>query len=276
MVIAIIGVLVALLLPAVQSCREAARRCSCANNLGQLILAVQNYDMAHGMYPMGTINPTGPIANGPPGYHHNWLVQILPYIEEQNAYNSLDKKLSVYHPKNKPVVDAMPRWLVCPSCSAAQGAFVPCYAACHHEKEKQIDAKDHGVFYLNSFVRYDDITDGSSNTGIDNMTAAAGATQAHIAVDTVGIGARNQTTTVQGRVVDGVDEQALQQISTATGGHYYYAADEAQLSKIYSDLGSHIGWVTSKLDLTVPLLALGTIILVVGGLFSLRWFRLLP
>ena len=120
------------------------------------------------------------------------------------------------------------------------------------------------------------LTDGSSNTGIDNMTAAAGATQAHIAVDTVGIGARNQTTTVQGRVVDGVDEQALQQISTATGGHYYYAADEAQLSKIYSDLGSHIGWVTSKLDLTVPLLALGTIILVVGGLFSLRWFRLLP
>jgi Ca-activated chloride channel family protein len=81
---------------------------------------------------------------------------------------------------------------------------------------------------------------------------------------------------VQGRVVDGVDEQALQQISSATGGRYYYAADEGQLSKIYSDLGSRIGWVTTKLDLTVPLLALGTIILVAGGLFSLRWFRLLP
>jgi Ca-activated chloride channel homolog len=120
------------------------------------------------------------------------------------------------------------------------------------------------------------LTDGSSNTGIDNVTAAANAAQAHIPVDTVGIGARNQTTTVQGRVVDGVDEQALQQISTATGGHYYYAADEAQLSRIYSDLGSHIGWVTTKLDLTVPILAFGTIILVVGGLFSLRWFRLLP
>ena len=79
-----------------------------------------------------------------------------------------------------------------------------------------------------------------------------------------------------GHEPDGVDEQALQQISTATGGHYYYAADEAQLSKIYSDLGSKIGWVTTKLDLTVPLLAFGTIILVAGGLFSLRWFRLLP
>ena len=120
------------------------------------------------------------------------------------------------------------------------------------------------------------LTDGSSNTGVDPATAAANAAQAKIPVQTVGIGARNQTTMVQGRVVDGVDEQALQQISSTTGGHYYYAADETQLNKIYSDLGSRIGWVTTKLDLTVPLLALGTIILVVGGLFSLRWFRLLP
>jgi Ca-activated chloride channel family protein len=120
------------------------------------------------------------------------------------------------------------------------------------------------------------LTDGSSNTGIDTTTAADNAAQAKIPVETIGIGARNQSTMVQGRVVDGVDEQALQQISSATGGHYYYAADESQLNKIYSDLGSRIGWVTTKLDLTVPLLTLGTIILVAGGLFSLRWFRLLP
>ena len=120
------------------------------------------------------------------------------------------------------------------------------------------------------------LTDGTSNTGIDPMTAAANATQAKIPVQTVGVGQRNQTTLLGGRVVDGVDEQALQQISSATAGHYYYAADEAQLSKIYSELGSRIGWVTTKLDLTVPLLAFGTFILVVGGLFSLRWFRLLP
>src|ERR1700716_1749815 len=120
------------------------------------------------------------------------------------------------------------------------------------------------------------LTDGTSNTGVDPGTAAGEAARAKIPVQTVGVGVRNQTTMVQGRVVDGVDEQALQQIASATGGHYYYAADEAQLSKIYSDLGSKIGWVTTKLDLTVPLMALGTIILVAGGLFSLRWFRLLP
>lgn len=120
------------------------------------------------------------------------------------------------------------------------------------------------------------LTDGSSNTGIDNTTAAANAARAHIPVDTIGIGSRNQTVMVQGVAVDGVDEQALQQISSATGGRYYFAADEGQLNKIYSDLGTHIGWVTSKVDLTIPVLAFGTLILVIGGLFSLRWFRLLP
>jgi Ca-activated chloride channel family protein len=120
------------------------------------------------------------------------------------------------------------------------------------------------------------LTDGSSNTGVDNMTAAANAAQAHIPVDTIGIGVRNQTVLVHGQVVEGVDEQSLQQIASATGGKYYYAQDEGQLNKIYSDLGSHIGWATSKLDLTVPILTLGTILLVIGGLFSLRWFRLLP
>jgi prepilin-type N-terminal cleavage/methylation domain-containing protein/prepilin-type processing-associated H-X9-DG protein len=163
-VIAIIGVLVALLLPAVQAAREAARRSSCANNLTQIALAIHNYEMAHGCYPPGTIDAAGPIANTAAGYHHNWLVQILPYIEEQPSYNALDKTLSIYHPKNAPVTGRMPRWLRCPSCSAGWGGNVSMYAACHHDKEKPIDAKDHGVFFLNSFTRYDDITDGSSHT----------------------------------------------------------------------------------------------------------------
>lgn len=120
------------------------------------------------------------------------------------------------------------------------------------------------------------LTDGTSNTGMDPLTAAGQAKQAHVPVDTVGIGQRNQTTLLGGRIVDGVDEQTLQGIASATGGHYFFAADETQLRQIYSDLGSRIGFTTTKVDLTIPLLALGTIILVVGGLLSVRWFRLLP
>jgi len=120
------------------------------------------------------------------------------------------------------------------------------------------------------------LTDGTSNTGIQPLDAASQAKQAGIPVEAVGVGQRNQTTIAGGRIVDGVDETTLQAIASATGGRYFFAADETQLNKIYSDLGSRIGWVTTKLDVTVPILALGTIILVIGGLFSLRWFRLLP
>src|SRR4029453_5474073 len=163
-VIAIIGVLVALLLPAVQAAREAARRSMCSNNLSQISLAVHHYEMAHGVYPPGTIDPPGPIMNSPTptGYQHNWVVQILPYIEQQNAWNALDKKLSIYDPKNAPVVNAMPRWFNCPSIGGGQG--FPCYAACHHDREKPIDAKDNGVFFLNSRITYANITDGPSHT----------------------------------------------------------------------------------------------------------------
>jgi len=120
------------------------------------------------------------------------------------------------------------------------------------------------------------LTDGTSNTGIQPLDAASQAKQAGIPVEAVGVGQRNQTTILGGRIVDGVDESTLQAIASATGGRYFFAADESQLNKIYSDLGSRIGWVTTKLDVTVPVLAFGTIILVIGGLFSLRWFRLLP
>jgi len=161
-VIAIIGVLVALLLPAVQAAREAARRASCANNLTQIGLALHNYEMTHGAYPPGTTDKVGPIMNTVAGHHHNWVEHILPYMEEQNAYNAIDQSVSVYHPKNAAVVANMPRWLMCPSNGLGRG--FACYAACHHDKEKPIDANDSGVFFLNSGVRYDDITDGSSHT----------------------------------------------------------------------------------------------------------------
>jgi prepilin-type N-terminal cleavage/methylation domain-containing protein len=82
-VIAIIGVLIAMLLPAVQAAREAARRSICISNLSQLIAAVHQYEMSHLVYPPGSIEPQGPILSQPSGYHHNWIVSLLPYIEER-------------------------------------------------------------------------------------------------------------------------------------------------------------------------------------------------
>jgi Ca-activated chloride channel family protein len=120
------------------------------------------------------------------------------------------------------------------------------------------------------------LTDGTSNLGMPPVDAAVEAKAAGIPVETVGIGARGQSTFLGGRLIDAVDETTLQAIASATGGKYFYAADEGQLRSIYSSLGSRIGWITEKIDVTAEVLGAGLVILVVGGLLSLRWFRLLP
>ncbi len=93
-VIAIIGVLVSLLLPAVQSAREAARRSSCLNNLKQVGLAILNYESARGTLPYGT-NQNGqrdPALTGRniSAFGFGWSASILPYIESGNAFDQIN------------------------------------------------------------------------------------------------------------------------------------------------------------------------------------------
>ena len=162
-VIAIIGILCALLLPAVQAAREAARRTHCGNNLSQLIIAVHNYEQAHGVYPPGVINATGPIQNAQLGYHHNWITQILPYFEQVNTYNHVDFSVGVYHKNNAPVRETVFGRLLCPSSSVIAWSR-SAYAGVHHDLEAPIDVDNHGIFFLNSHVRYDEVTDGAAQT----------------------------------------------------------------------------------------------------------------
>ncbi len=162
-VIAIIGILVALLLPAIQAAREAARRTQCSQNLVQLIVGIHNYEMAHRAYPPGTIEKKGPIQNHARGYHHGWITQLLPYLEQKNAFNHIDHSVGVYHKNNAPVRELGIDHLMCPSQAASYGGY-SAYAAVHHDVEAPIDANNNGVFFLNSHIAYDDITDGSAYT----------------------------------------------------------------------------------------------------------------
>jgi type II secretory pathway pseudopilin PulG len=96
-VIAIIGVLIALLLPAVQAAREAARRMSCSNNLKQLSLAAHNYHDKTQSFPANEIGVDPPIAGfwdwGGNTYNRgSFLVGLLPFIEQQSLYESVDTK----------------------------------------------------------------------------------------------------------------------------------------------------------------------------------------
>jgi Ca-activated chloride channel family protein len=111
---------------------------------------------------------------------------------------------------------------------------------------------------------------------VDPLSAAQEASSAGVPVDTIGIGRRDQPTFVRGQQVDAVDEQVLQQIASQTGGKYYYAEAAGQLKQIYQTLGSEFAWQFMQVDLTLPLLALGLLVLLGGAGLSLRWFRLLP
>ncbi len=77
--IAIIAVLIALLLPAVQQAREAARRTQCRNNLKQLALGLHNYQETHGVYPMGSATPA-PVAWG-------YAMHLMPFLDNSTAYH---------------------------------------------------------------------------------------------------------------------------------------------------------------------------------------------
>jgi prepilin-type N-terminal cleavage/methylation domain-containing protein len=92
-VIAIIGILVALLLPAIQAAREAARRSECINNLRQLGLACQNFENSKKVFPSagGAVDQyfsANELSKPAYGYENaSWCYQILPYIEEKALYD---------------------------------------------------------------------------------------------------------------------------------------------------------------------------------------------
>jgi len=87
-VIAIMGILVSLLLPAVQAAREAARRMQCSNNLRQLGLALQSYESALGCFPPGSIWSGNPSYYSPP--RTAMQLHLLPYIEQASIYQQID------------------------------------------------------------------------------------------------------------------------------------------------------------------------------------------
>jgi prepilin-type processing-associated H-X9-DG protein len=105
------GVLVALLLPAVQAAREAARRSQCSNQLKQIALAMHNYhDTYNSLPPAYTVN-----AEGRP--MHSWRVLLLPFLEQAALYSRFDLNMPWNAPQNMAAAMEMPAVYACPSSS---------------------------------------------------------------------------------------------------------------------------------------------------------------
>lgn len=164
-VIAIIAILIALLLPAVQQAREAARRTQCKNNLAQLGIAAHNYHMAFSVLPPGVVNVEGPIENLENGYHMSWLVQMLPSMEQANLFQQLDFSVSAYDPANATVRGVDISVFHCPSDNFQRDAFgLTNYAGCTGGENLPVDDDNSGLFFRNSSIDFRQVRDGCSNT----------------------------------------------------------------------------------------------------------------
>jgi prepilin-type N-terminal cleavage/methylation domain-containing protein len=185
-VIAIIATLMALLLPAVQSAREAARRTQCKNNLKQIGLALHHYESAHATFPIG--------AREQRGFGPSWWVGVLPYLEQlslEQGFNHLSpgngNPTSTVHANGALANGLVLSFMLCPSSPIPPlhnvGAFqitMPSYvgiAGAHNEggfpsgevsacciptANGQLSAG--GVLVPNRAVRMRDLTDGTTNT----------------------------------------------------------------------------------------------------------------
>jgi prepilin-type N-terminal cleavage/methylation domain-containing protein/prepilin-type processing-associated H-X9-DG protein len=191
-VIAIIAVLIALLLPAVQAAREAARRIQCTNNLKQLALAAQNYHDINGAFPPGSytnFSPTG-VANE----NFSCFVRMLPFMEQQPTYNSVNFALTYEYVDNITLTNLGLSALMCPSdpwapvllsptntgfmqavpatgiwnqyftsYAASEGTFIQRYMTIYPVAEQ---SPINGVIFGDGTVGIPQVTDGTSNTFI--------------------------------------------------------------------------------------------------------------
>ena len=191
-VIAIIGVLVSLLLPAVQAAREAARRAQCTNNLKQIGLAFHNYHDTHNVFPPAyRIQPGGGNGHGEPdpstrdvGPGWAWGALLLPFLEQRPLHDHLDFALPCWAPAQYPFVETRLSVFLCPSASETDKPVEvknagnqtvatfgrSTYVANAGQDEPWVFTVDSyqgiadGPLYRNSTTRFADVTDGLSNT----------------------------------------------------------------------------------------------------------------
>jgi prepilin-type N-terminal cleavage/methylation domain-containing protein len=157
-VIAIIGILVGLLLPAVQAARETARRMQCGNNMKQIGLALHNYHSSVGRFPF---------CNGGTGGRFSGISQIMPFMELQNIHSNIDFRYLPNHQINNTARLVEVTGFRCPTDTdnplPTAGGAINYYPNKGTSPIWQ-DPKANGFMFRNSGIRFAEITDGTSHT----------------------------------------------------------------------------------------------------------------
>ena len=143
----VVGILAALLIPAVGSARDAAQRMRCTNNLIQIALALHNYHDVHRCFPAAYIED----ENGKP--MHSWRVALLPYLKRTDLYERYNFNEPWNSPANMALASEMPEVFRCPNDSP--GSPMSNYV---------VVIGDETIFGPNRWCRMSDIRDGTANT----------------------------------------------------------------------------------------------------------------
>ncbi len=176
-VIGIVGILVSLILPAVQAAREAMRRAQCQNHLHQIGLALANYHSAFGHLPAAAIRPPDLEDNGRDQPRATWAIAILPMMELGTLHEKYDATQDTTSEANKEFRETIVSAYRCPSDQNASVMFEPQlgakfsrsnYAANFGSGSWGVkfwnDTEYRGVMGQNTKVAFQHIRDGLSNT----------------------------------------------------------------------------------------------------------------
>ncbi len=176
-VIGIIGILIAILLPAVQAAREAMRRGQCLNRMRQIGLALANYHSAFNRLPAGSLRPEGYIDNGRDEPRGTWAIAILPPMDLGSLFESYDGSQPTTAESNRTIRETMVPSYLCPSDPNITLMFQPFFGAQYSRShyaanygsaswgvEFWEETQYRGVMGQNTRVKFSHISDGLSNT----------------------------------------------------------------------------------------------------------------
>ena len=214
-VFAVIGILTALLLPAVQTSREAARRIQCQNNLKQIGLATLSFHDAFRAFPPARIEPKlnarAPHDCG--GEHPSWFVRIMPFIEQSSAHETWDLTAPYSHQpdnvKNRPV-----KSFVCPARRSVSEAVVP--ASTRRVKVSLCGCG--GVRLIKVFGGA--VGDYAANHGDPSPGAVGGPRDYSLGGNGTGVIISSQARCQDGRPVDWVDRISIRDVRDGTSNTF--------------------------------------------------------